>query len=139
MVTAIANSFVVDNSVAMAWVYPKQATEYTERLLELSNGGTLYTSFVWPAEFANAASVMVNRGMLSDELGNEMLVMAANFAFMVDRAPIDASTLYQISRRFQLSAYDASYLELAIRLNMQLATRDVQLRKAADQVNLFFV
>lgn len=130
-------AFVVDNSVAVAWVYPRQATEYTERLLELSAGGTLHTAFIWPAEFTNAASVMVNRGLLSDELGKEMMSMVEKFGFVVDRAPVDSSKLYQICRQYRLSAYDAAYLELAMRMDIPLATRDAELRKAAETLNLY--
>lgn len=52
-------AFVVDNSVVVAWLYPSQATAYTERLLEISAASTLHTAFIWPAEFTNAASAMV--------------------------------------------------------------------------------
>jgi hypothetical protein len=62
-------AFVVDNPVVVAWVYPKQATEYTEKLLEVSAAATLHTAFIWPAEFANATSVMVNRGLLLEHKG----------------------------------------------------------------------
>jgi predicted nucleic acid-binding protein len=130
-------AFVVDNSVAVAWVYPKQATEYTEKLLELSGSGTLHTAFIWPAEFTNAASVMVNRGLLSDDLGKEMILMVKNFGFVVDRAPVDPCKLYQLSQQYRLSAYDASYLELAMRMNIPLATRDAELKNAAEKLNLY--
>lgn len=130
-------AFVVDNSVAVAWVYPRQATEYTEKLLEVSVGATLYTAFIWPAEFTNAASVMVNRGLLSDDLGKEMILMIEHFGFVVDQAPADPGRLYQVSRQSRLSAYDASYLELAMRMNIPLATRDAELKKAAEKLNLY--
>ncbi len=130
-------AFVVDNSVAVAWAYPKQATEYTEKLLELSGSSTLHTAFIWPAEFANTVNVMLNRGFLSDDLGKEMILMPRHFGFVVDRVPIDLCKLYQISQQYRLSAYDASYLELAIRLNIPLATRDTELKKAAEKLDLY--
>ncbi|MFZ2852496.1 MAG: type II toxin-antitoxin system VapC family toxin [Rhodocyclaceae bacterium] len=130
-------AFVVDNSIAVAWVYPKQATEYTEKLLELSGSGTLHTAFIWPAEFTNTASVMVNRGLLSDDLGREMISMIKSFGFVVDRDPADPCKLYQLSQEYRLSAYDASYLELAIRMEIPLATRDAELANAAKKLNLY--
>ena len=130
-------AFVVDNSVAVAWLYPAQATDYSEKLLELSSTGTLHTAFIWPAEFANATSVLVKRGILTDPLGNDMIALAGTLGLIVDRAPADAAALYQVSRTYRLSAYDAAYLELALRLGMPLATRDSELRRAAEQVNLF--
>ena len=128
---------IVDNSVVVAWLYPGQATAYTERLLERSGSSTLHASFIWPAEFANAASVMVKRGILTDELGAEMIRMVDAFDLVVDRTPADLRQIYQISRRYGLSAYDASYLELAIRLKLPLATRDAALKKASQSLDLF--
>ena len=128
---------IVDNSVVVAWLYPGQATQYTERLLERSGSSTLHASFIWPAEFANAASVMVKRGILTDELGAEMIRMVDAFDLVVDRTPADLRQIYQISRRYGLSAYDASYLELAIRLKLPLATRDATLKKASQTLDLF--
>lgn len=130
-------AFVVDNSVVVAWLYAGQANAYTERVLESSGTSNLHTSFIWPAEFANAATVMVKRGILTDELGTAMIQMADAVGLSVDRTPVDLRALYQLSRRYGLSAYDASYLELAIRLNIPLATRDTALMRASQALGLF--
>jgi len=130
-------AFVVDNSVVVAWLYAGQANAYTERVLESSGTSTLHTSFIWPVEFANAATVMVKRGILTDELGTAMIQMTDTFGLLVDRTPVDLRALYQVSRRYGLSAYDASYLELAMRLNISLATRDTALMKASQTLGLF--
>ncbi len=130
-------AFVVDNSVAMAWTYPKQANEYTEKLLDVGSHGLLHTAFIWPAEFANATVTLVNRGLLIEGDASEVLAMANDFGFIVDK-PQSPESLYTVSREFGLSAYDAAYLELAIRLNLPLATRDKGLRQAAEKLNLYF-
>lgn len=129
-------AFVVDNSIAIAWAYPKQATEYSERLLDSASHGLLHTAFIWPAEFANAANTLVNRGLLTEALGAEIIALSHDFGFIVDKVPAPAE-LYAISRKFGLTAYDAAYLELAIRLNLPLATRDADLAKAAKSLNLY--
>ena len=130
-------AFVVDNSVVVAWLYAGQANAYTEHVLESSGTSTLHTSFIWPAEFANAATVMVKRGILTDSLGTAMIQMTDTLGLLVDRTPVDLRALYQVSRRFGLSAYDASYLELAMRLKIPLATRDTALMKASQTLGLF--
>lgn len=128
---------VVDNSVIVSWIFPAQATPYTERLLELAGSSTLHTAFIWPAEFANVASVMVRRGLLSEAQGEDMLRMADTLNLITDRTPPDIATLYRTSRRHALSVYDAAYLELAMRLDLPLATRDASLEKAARALDLF--
>lgn len=40
-------------------------------------------------------------------------------------------------RKYHLAAYDAAYLELAIRLSIPLATNDQRLMDAAQQANVF--
>ena len=64
--------------------------------------------------------------------------MAIDLQLNVDSAPVNLIKIYDVSQNYGLSAYDASYLELAIRLNLKLATRDKELVKAAQQVGLFY-
>ena len=56
---------------------------------------------------------------------------------------VDAATFHhvltdtlQLARRYKLSAYDASYLELALRLGLPLATLDEDLQKAANKAGV---
>ena len=49
----------------------------------------------------------------------------------VDRQPVLRSEILSLSLRFGLSAYDAAYLELALRLQCPVATLDQALREAA--------
>ncbi len=48
----------------------------------------------------------------------------------------DFHSILDLARRYQRSAYDASYLELAHRLKLPLATRDEPLRKAAEELHI---
>lgn len=129
---------VVDNSVAIAWAYPKQRDAYAERLLKQLYDVRFHVPSLWPMEFVNATCMLVNRGQMSTEMGAEMIGLGASFGFSVDGNPVDMAALFEISQRFQLTAYDAAYLELAIRLNAPLATRDGALTKAAKQLKLYF-
>lgn len=56
--------------------------------------------------------------------GVDIGVDAATFAHAL-------SDTLQLARRYKLSAYDASYLELALRSGVPLATLDENLRKSA--------
>ena len=126
---------VVDNSIALAWAFPRQATSYTERLLDQTRAAQLHTAFIWPAEFANAVRALEQRGLLSEEQGIEMVGFGRTLGFSVASAP-DLATLYAVSRQYRLTSQDASYLELAMRLSIPLATRDEELARAADSLGL---
>jgi predicted nucleic acid-binding protein len=45
--------------------------------------------------------------------------------------PAGAKSILALSRKHRLTAYDAAYLELAIRRDLELATLDRELRAAA--------
>jgi predicted nucleic acid-binding protein len=61
--------------------------------------------------------------------GVDIEVDAATFAHAL-------SDTLQLTRRYNLSAYDASYLELALRRGMLLATLDADLQKAAKKAGV---
>ena len=88
---------------------------------------------IWPIEITNAALVGVKRNRISngDVLGFIQLV--ASLPIEVD--PMDLSRqpaeIFEIASTYGLSAYDASYLELAIRRSLPLATLDRKLRFAS--------
>lgn len=46
------------------------------------------------------------------------------------------SDTLHLARRYKLSAYDASYLELALRSGLSLATLDEELQKAAKKAGV---
>lgn len=128
-------AFVVDNSVALAWAFPRQATAYTESLLDQATGARLHTAFIWPAEFANAVRTLEKRGLLSEALGTEMIGFARTLGLAVAPAP-DLAMLHALSRQYRLTAYDSAYLELAMRHSIPLATRDEDLARAAASLGL---
>lgn len=66
-----------------------------------------------------------------------MMRMVEALNLMVACAPADLISLYRVSRHHGLSAYDAAYLELAMRLNLPLATRDAALEKASRSLDLY--
>jgi predicted nucleic acid-binding protein len=55
---------------------------------------------------------------------------------IVDVAPVTILRLAGVALQYDLSAYDASYLELALRLNLPLASTDGALHDAARKTGL---
>jgi predicted nucleic acid-binding protein len=130
---------VLDASVALSW------------LLEDAGAGQAYAAAVfdalagtdaearvpttWGLEIANVIAKSEGRGMLLMERSQAFLAAVAAAPIVCDpetfsRALTDT---LNISRRYRLSAYDASYLELALRTTLPLATLDAELQRAATQ------
>ncbi len=79
---------------------------------------------------ARALVTKARRGVFLEMLeGVDIEVDAATFAHAL-------SDTLQLARRYKLSAYDASYLELALRLGLSLATLDEDLQKAAKKAGV---
>jgi predicted nucleic acid-binding protein len=87
----------------------------------------------WPAEVANALLIAVRRGRISQEKANRFLLDLRALPIRLDPESSDAvfDQVFKLAEQYSLTIYDASYLELAIREGLPLATLDNDLRKAA--------
>ena len=126
-------TFVLDCSAAMSWVFPDEATESTEQLRESLVDGRAFVPALWPIEVANVLLVATRRQRIDRA---EWSRIARNFAalpIVID--PISTSRIWEevldVAHTHRLSAYDAMYLELAMRMQLPLATVDRGLAAAA--------
>jgi len=93
---------------------------------------------VWPLEVANALAIAERRGRISQEQSDYIVALLLELPVEVAASSpeLELTASLAFARQFGLSAYDASYLELAVRLNLPLATLDSRLRAAAVQLGL---
>lgn len=126
-------SFVIDNSVVMAWYFEDEASDYTVVVLESLGTYECLVPSIWPLEVANTLVVGERRGRTTE-------ARAARFIALLNSLPIhiDPETskhalfdTMQLAREHNLSSYDSAYLELAMREGVPLATQDKALKKAA--------
>jgi predicted nucleic acid-binding protein len=130
----VKRALVADASVAVAWVHPGQATPETESMLDaLADGASLEVPALWPLEVGNALLVLARRGKLSDAERQAALGWLRALPLRVDHeaAGLAFSALSALASKYQLSVYDATYLELAQRRRLPLGCKDGPLRKAA--------
>lgn len=133
--------FVLDNSVSMRWLLTSNKDvdqQYAEKvLLSLGSVDTLVPN-LWHLEAANVLLSAERTGEL--EIGE-----VEGFIAQLDKLPIyvdpltyhhSLSRTLTLAKAYNLSTYDAAYLELATREGMPLATLDKQLVKAAKKVNV---
>ena len=63
----MTRTFIADASVAIGWVHPGQATTHTAAMLDaIAEGATVEVPALWPLEVANALTVLVRRGKLTE-------------------------------------------------------------------------
>jgi predicted nucleic acid-binding protein len=125
--------FVVDNSVVMAWCFEDETGAYAEKVLDLLAEHEALTPSIWPLEVANVLLVAQRTKRLSKAEATRFLTLVRSLPIhVVQETPerILGETLV-LARETGLSSYDASYLDLAMREGLPLATLDKALRKAA--------
>ena len=125
-------TFVLDCSVTMAWIFPDEATDATDRLRDELLGARAFVPALWPVETANALLVATRRGRIAQDEWPE--IRAYLDALPIDIDPVDASRAWDaaldLANAHGISLYDAMYLELAVRMRLPLATLDQRLGAA---------
>lgn len=125
---------VVDNSVAIAWFLEDQATAFTDRWLDASTDTALWVPALWTLEFVDVLLSAQRRKRIGAAARRDCLQEAAALPLLVDREPVPMERIDTLADRHGLSAYDAAYLELALRRGVPLVTLDTALVRAARAV-----
>lgn len=125
-----ARAFVVDASVSAAWFLPDEATAATEAALSATASHDVWVPSLWLLEIGNLLLSAQRRRRITAEKRRELATAASALRIRVDREPVGIAELDDIAARHGLSAYDAAYLELALRRGLALATQDHSLHAA---------
>lgn len=134
-------SFVLDNSVTMRWFFgdgKPQELAYAGKVLDAMKQDNALVPLTWGLEVANVIARAEAKGLVTEARSGIFLEMLADMEIDVDAATFAhaLTDTLQLARRYKLSSYDASYLELALRLGMPLATLDEDLQKAAKKAGV---
>jgi len=131
--------FILDASVTLCWCFENQATDYTEAIFErLAGGEEVSVPFIWPVEVANVLVTAERRKALKVAQVRGFVEELSAWPIQVDTLGVDRAfqQVLGTAREHNLSAYDAAYLELAIREGLPLATLDEDLKRAARAVGV---
>lgn len=123
--------FVLDNSVVSGWYFGTVANRYSDEIAERLLDDRAIVPVAWVLELANVLRTACRRQRLDAAAAQAILARIGELPIEVDRSPMLPSEALALSLRFDLSAYDASYLALALRLQLPIATLDEALRGAA--------
>ena len=128
-------AFVLDSSVALAWLLQDEANERTDALADRLEQENAHVPSIWSLEVGNALMNALRRKRISDgDLDNCISTLSA-LPIEVDTTA-DIAGVLLIARRFSLTSYDAAYLELAQRRGFPLATLDEKLRQASKALKV---
>jgi predicted nucleic acid-binding protein len=120
----------------MAWCFADQADRYSDRVLEALSTAAAVVPGLWALEVANVLAVGERRGHLLPDDSRRFLEHLAALPIAVDPAIQPSSELLALARAHGISAYDSSYLLLAMRAGLPIATRDRDLRTAARRAKV---
>jgi predicted nucleic acid-binding protein len=132
---------VLDASSVLAWCFEDEGGPEADALIErvAADGAAVPSS--WSLEIANGLVMGERRGRVKPAESAVFVAMIEELPIVADRATA-ARALHEtmsLAREHRLSAYDAAYLELAMRLGLPLATGDRDLKAAAERVGVVLV
>jgi predicted nucleic acid-binding protein len=131
-------SLVVDASIALSWCFQDERTDAIVAILRRVAVAGAIVPALWRLEVLSGLQVAVRRGRIDSAYRNASLSDLLSLAIAIDpdtNRQAWSATLH-LSDRFGLTPYDASYLELARRRELPLATLDAALARAAHADNV---
>ncbi len=136
--------FVLDASIAVSWCFPGDPSEdtvYSRSILSLLATQEALVPEVWAFEIANSLYVSFEkRKRITEEQISEFLSRLKALPITVEIRDLWTNVdLEAQARKWKLAAYDAAYLDLAMRKGLPLATADEDLRRAASAQNVVVV
>jgi predicted nucleic acid-binding protein len=125
---------VLDASVALSWCFEDEANTYADRILDLlAHGAEAQAPAIWPLEIYNSLLTAERRKRItaaeSANWLNKITALKISIGALLNFR--EAGDILSIAREYGLSMYDASYVELARRAALPLATIDRKLDAAA--------
>jgi len=126
-------SLVIDASAALARVYPEETTAAIEAVFLMVADEGAWVPTLWRVEVANVLSLGVRRGRVTTSRRERALADLADLPILEDAETGTHAwgRTIALADAHKLTVYDATYLELAVRLSLPLATLDEDLRGAA--------
>ncbi len=128
--------FVVDASVTMAWCFEDEVTPFSDGVLERLGREEALVPALWRLEVGNVLLVAERKGRLTQAQSTRFIQLLTALPIRLGAENEELSALMALGRDHHLTAYDASYLALALREGLPLATTDVRLRAASSRAGV---
>jgi predicted nucleic acid-binding protein len=129
----MAEDFVVDASVVMSWCFKDETSDYSSTILDRLEEASAYVPSIWPLEIGNVLLVAERKRRLSEADSSRFIALLSGLPIIVESEPPERmiNEILALAREHKLSSCDASYLDLAMRKGLSIATVDKSLIIAA--------
>lgn len=131
--------FVLDASTTLAWCFEEEHSDRADEALDRLLNGTALAPPVWRLEVANSLLVAEREGRIEEPDTDRFLSRLQKFPIETVQ-PSSPENAFRppltLGRKHEISAYDASYLDLAVTRDLPLATLDRRLESVASERNV---
>jgi predicted nucleic acid-binding protein len=127
--------FVLDASIAGCWAFGDESHVAADLALELIRTEEARVPSLWWFEVRNILIVNERRRRISEADTSVFLRELSRLWIAIDGS-LEEAPVMALARKHGLTVYDASYLELAQRESLLLATLDKDLIRAARAENI---
>jgi predicted nucleic acid-binding protein len=133
--------FVLDASVALLWLVPQtnpSGIDYADAILTAMKESQAVVPSLFALEVANVVAKVESKGLVTQADSQRYISLLGQLNMATDQATMmhALGDTLNLARRYKLSAYDAAYLELALRAGLALSTLDADLAKAATSAGV---
>jgi predicted nucleic acid-binding protein len=131
-------TFILDCSPVMASYFDDETSNYANRVMDTAEKEGAAVPALWQLEIANSLLIAERRKRTTVDRMQRWVEAIEELPISVDPYTTNQAlnkTLH-IARAYNLTSYDAAYLELAQRLNLPLATLDKKMKEAAKKAGI---
>ena len=128
---------VIDASVASAWCFPDERTDYTQAVFQAVSSSAVeaVAPRLWAYEIRHSILMGLRRGRLG-KLDSEQVLVSLNELNMRLSEPASYDEMFPLAQEHRLTVYDAAYLYVAMQERLPLASLDRQLVRAAQKAGI---
>jgi predicted nucleic acid-binding protein len=129
-------AFVLDASIAVAWVVPSQATYYARRLRLRAQREPYHVPVIFATEVTNVLVTLERRGILSSRAAEAAADVLGRLDPIVHEMNLSVAELRRLANLHSISPYDALYLALALEQRIPVACADRPLKAALSRAGV---
>jgi predicted nucleic acid-binding protein len=116
--------FVIDTSVVMTWCFKDETSKYADAILDSLDVSIAVVPSIWPLEVGNVLLLAERKKRLGEADSSRFVALLAELPIMIEQGLPERmmKEILALAREHKLSTYDASYLDLAMRKGLPIAT-----------------